>query len=437
MYSITEDRKMLLMSVILSLVIILGLLGNIINVIVFLNKSMKQKSTFRYLIYLSLLDSFILITCAIDSVLTFSNLAMIRLVSNVWCKFHTYISFDLIHLKSLILVVICCDLIIKRPQIKQLRLRLSGRKSAKNNLEFKKQKNDRRRTRLNINDWIFFGLCIMVALINFHYMIFLNLNNFSNTRNQTQHSLGFNTSIRNFPLKFFHVRNIYEKKTSIQNLSNILSSMLKTNQTNSKLHTSIRLCHPQIKSKYRLFILNISIWIDIFITQCLPILLTLICLILFIKQNNNIKRLKFSFTSNSDRNYLKLMLTLIILNIYFIFSSLPFNINSILFSFKDINNETHLFQVIFQILAYTSNSFSCFVYLTFLTQYKHVLSIFILGDRKSNIQSISHPIINKRKINGVTSSSNATGKKMVRFSMNEQETAELKLMDALIEITRV
>ena len=440
MYSIVEDKKMLLMSVTLSLVIILGLLGNVINLIVFFNKSMKNQSTFRYLIYLSLLDSLILTINATDSVLTISDLVMIRLISNLFCKLHTFISTSLIHLKSLVLVVVSIDLIRKRPtqNLNNQTLRLSGRKFSKNDLT---KKSINKRKRFNSVDLIVLSVSILVALMNLHYLILLELNNFKNTKNQSKNPLNFKLKNQNFRLKFFdYLRNIYNTINSSQDLSHKIMLIFKGN--NSDLKTIDIMCHPALKSNYRFFLINISIWIDIFITQILPILVTFVCLIIFFRQNKTIKSQRFSSQLQSDRNYLKLLLTLIIINLYLIFSSIPLGINTVLFSFKDIKNENHLFQVFFQTLAYTSCGFNCILFLAFLSRYRKVLSIFFMGEKhhektRSNLQSRTSLMVNNGRKNRELSSTNPTSKKMVRFSMNEQETAEHKLMDALFEITRI
>ncbi len=102
-----------LISIILLIIILVGVLGNLMNLIVFSSKTMRKNSIFQYLLYLSLIDLLVLLVCAIDSLLSFDFLIMIRLKSNLTCKIHTFLSYLLTHMSSFILIIVNINRVLK------------------------------------------------------------------------------------------------------------------------------------------------------------------------------------------------------------------------------------------------------------------------------------------------------------------------------------
>jgi hypothetical protein len=57
--------------IILSVIIVVGVVSNAINVVVFSRKTMRSASTFRFLLYLSICDMMVLIACSTDALIRF------------------------------------------------------------------------------------------------------------------------------------------------------------------------------------------------------------------------------------------------------------------------------------------------------------------------------------------------------------------------------
>jgi len=106
---------------VLATIILIGFFGNLLNLIVFSSKTMRKNSTFRYLFYLSAIDLLVLITCTTDSLLAYVYYIMIRLQSDFFCKIHTFMSYFLTDMSSLILMIVSIDrvLIIKNQSNKR------------------------------------------------------------------------------------------------------------------------------------------------------------------------------------------------------------------------------------------------------------------------------------------------------------------------------
>jgi predicted membrane channel-forming protein YqfA (hemolysin III family) len=60
-----------LICVLLSMIIVVGVIGNTINVVVFSRKTMRSTSTFRFLLYLSLFDMMVLLVCSTEALIEF------------------------------------------------------------------------------------------------------------------------------------------------------------------------------------------------------------------------------------------------------------------------------------------------------------------------------------------------------------------------------
>ena len=93
----------------LQVIIIIGVVGNLLNIVVFSRRQMRQISTFRFLFYLSAIDLLVLIICATDAVVKFGYQIEIRSYSIILCKLHTFLTYFLTHLSSVLLMVISID----------------------------------------------------------------------------------------------------------------------------------------------------------------------------------------------------------------------------------------------------------------------------------------------------------------------------------------
>ena len=79
----------------LILLAFIGVLGNILNLVVFGKKSMRKLSTFRFLLYLSASDLLVLLIAVTDVLIKYltPNQFEIRSYSIFTCKFHVNITF--------------------------------------------------------------------------------------------------------------------------------------------------------------------------------------------------------------------------------------------------------------------------------------------------------------------------------------------------------
>ena len=87
-------------------IISIGLLGNLLNIIVFAHKTMYNKTTMRLLFYLSILDFLILSICGMDPILKYLFDYEIRLEYALGCKIHVFLTYFLSHSSSIILMIV-------------------------------------------------------------------------------------------------------------------------------------------------------------------------------------------------------------------------------------------------------------------------------------------------------------------------------------------
>ena len=90
-------------------ILVVGLIGNTFNMLVFGKKKMRKISTFRYLFYLSISDLLVLAIGASDILIKKIFLSEIRTQSQIVCKLHTFFTYFLTHVSSLILMAVSID----------------------------------------------------------------------------------------------------------------------------------------------------------------------------------------------------------------------------------------------------------------------------------------------------------------------------------------
>lgn len=128
-----------------------GSIGNSLSFIVFTQKQLRTHSTFRYLAYLSIIDLIVLYLGLGNIILRDYFFFDIRVQTLFLCKFHTFLTYVTTQLSSWILTIVSIDRAIACTVI-QLNKRICRPKSA---------------------DRIFFGMCIIVSLINSHILLFM------------------------------------------------------------------------------------------------------------------------------------------------------------------------------------------------------------------------------------------------------------------------
>lgn len=114
--------------VLMSALIVLGVFGNLVNIVVFSRASMRKASTFRFLLYLAITDLLVLIVCATDALAKFGFEWELRSTSIVVCRLHTFLTYLLTDASSLILMVVSVDraLVVTNSSIRSIFSNLQG-----------------------------------------------------------------------------------------------------------------------------------------------------------------------------------------------------------------------------------------------------------------------------------------------------------------------
>lgn len=222
-------------SLLLFILIIVGLVGTVINIVVYSAKSMRQTSTFRYLLYLSVFDLLVLIVCASDALARFGTISIeIRLQSTLLCRAHTYLTYFLTQSSSNILMMISIDralLVTNKLKFNNATSRLKPR-HLHVSVCFGRFKPNR-------VDLVIGLLLVFLALVNIHYLVLL-------------------------PLTF-----------------QLIADPSTENQTQHYLQA---MCFPESDQRYSEFLIKVWTWIDLCIYGLMPFLVVTVCSIVIIKR---------------------------------------------------------------------------------------------------------------------------------------------------------
>ena len=162
-----------------------GSIGNLLSFIVFIQKRLRKRSTFRYLAYLSAVDFIVLYLGLGNIVLRDYFLYDIRTQNLFLCKLHTFLTYVTTQLSSWLLTIVSIDRTIACTNIR-LNRQICRSKSA---------------------DRIVLSICIIISLINSHILLFMGSKH--SIMNQ---SLSHNTSLyKEFVLCTHNTSNIYFK----------------------------------------------------------------------------------------------------------------------------------------------------------------------------------------------------------------------------------
>jgi len=103
------DFKEKLILYLFPLILIIGLIGNSLNILIFSKKTVRSNSTFRFLLYLSIFDLLVLLVCTPDVFLRFGYQIHIRQISIYTCRLHTFLTYLFTHASSSTLMLISID----------------------------------------------------------------------------------------------------------------------------------------------------------------------------------------------------------------------------------------------------------------------------------------------------------------------------------------
>lgn len=379
--------------IILIILIACGLMGNILNLIVFSSKNMKRISTFRFLRYLSASDLLVLLIASTDAVLKFGFQFEIRLYSTSLCRLHTFFTYFLTHTSSIILMAVSIDraLVINNKTISSL---FRGKKKRKRSLISNKVSrsvfcfNSRRIHRV---DLVFLLIVFILALLNFHYILFIDLNTV------LEENI-IESTLDNYVVTFRNGSNFLEPKHLIILSNDNRTNLMAMNRSNPFFFINyeiFHICFPLENTSYYYFLNNIWIWIDITVYALIPFVVMSICsaIILFnidkkskrffrrlLDKRNIINR---AFIYKRIKRNRQLLYMLLITNLFFICSILPCCVAFLLF--HGSKSESVLFQLSVHILLYTNNSINFLLYGISSQKFRQQLSkMFFASKRKKS-----------------------------------------------------
>lgn len=188
------DFKSDLIIAFLPAIIIIGIIGNLFNIVLFNSKAMKKCTTFRYLFYLSIFDLLVITICAPDAFLRFKYEIEVRLYSDTICRLHTFFTYFLTHASSTILMIISIDraLIINNRNVfvKALRYKKYEESDKREpctlscgssiccilNCGIIKNSSKKFKSLLDRNNLIIICILVLLALLNSHYIFYMCIN---------------------------------------------------------------------------------------------------------------------------------------------------------------------------------------------------------------------------------------------------------------------
>ena len=320
------------------IIIIIGVLSNIVNIIIFLRKNMYKMPTFRYLLYISIIDLLILSICATDSLVIHSFNFEIRLFSTYVCKIHVFLTYYLTHLSSIMLMIVSiertCVIYNKRFRCFQLE---------------------------SINKSVLL-ICIVMALVNCHYLYFFSLHleylNYEVNRNDNNYTNQSFTNVLNSV-------NISQRNIDFE-----------TNVTTDFYQEFLYICYSLDNVPYSDFLLNIWVFIDSSLYSFIPFCVMLVCSSLIMNKLIKNRRHLLITNSNALTNQIQykrnnqILYLLIVTNFAFIVFSLPYSI----LNNNNIVTTTHDSLHVAHILAYSNNSFNFIFYVIFSVKYRSELT---------------------------------------------------------------
>ena len=439
-----ESQKRL--AVILFVIICIGIFGNLLNLCVFGQKSMRKMSTFRFLLYLSIVDLLVLLVCTSDSLLTYGLNIEIRLYSPLLCRLHTFLTYYLTHMSSIILMAVSIErtLVVFNKTIISFFLK-------KSKIEFTFLKN---LLRFNRIEKVVGFIAISLALLNIHYLYFFSLN----IINQNSHlPVTYEKFDNGSALDNMNETQILEENSdqgNYQPLSNLTSegsiskvSSVAGNKMNNKSDLKkdfLYLCYPLNEFNYNIFLNHIWTWIDSTIYSFVPILVMIVCsmcILIGIKQKNfsDSSQANRAITMKQTKRNNQLLIMLMATNLFFIICTLPYCILSHKSISIDTENNFSLTLLIVHILAYSNNSLNFIFYGLFSKQYRQTaLKMFKLKiERPRNGFTRSRTLRNDQQINsGIRTLnisnynlSNAVNNKLTNASNKSDKN--LQVMNAL------
>jgi hypothetical protein len=366
MKKIASNQTDFMLAIILLSIILLGVFGNILNIIVFSHKTMLKMSTFRLLFYLSIIDLLVLLVCTTDALFTFGFLVEIRLFSTLMCRIHTFLTYFLTHMSSIVLMIVSIDralVVCNKSVVGLLSNKKIKKRSSKNKQENEKLSGENNRSFrfkfkfivLNRVEKLLILVVLMLILINGHYLLFLEINS-------------IDLVVIKDALNSFHEFKLLKELVN------------QTKLITDTAANDFKICFPMNETNYNYFLNYIWIWIDTLIYSIIPFIVMVVCSVIILTEISKTKsklflnnqRNKKICRKRSKRNK-QLFIMLLVTNLYFVFCSLPLCVTMTYNKLKYDQNETSFLQTFLHIMAYSNNSVNFLFYLMFSQKYRLVI----------------------------------------------------------------
>jgi hypothetical protein len=337
-----EKKLYAIFEVSFGIIFSLGILGNMLNIIVFSKKKMKKITTYYIFLYLSQIDLFLLMIILADKI-------ELKLYSETSCKTIMFLTNYLTQLSSIVLTMISIErtIVIYKKNLIFFRL-----KSIKKLIVF---------------------ITVIFAILNLHYLFFFHLSQGYHVEID-KFEQSDNIELRNLLDHFKFDEQLEKKEMAHFDLRYQGNSSNKTIEKQQIKYISYNVCYPVYSLNYIYFLNHVWIWIHNLIYSFIPLLIMLVSSILIItKINKSTLRGPLSTNwvqirrqENNRKN--QIFYTLVSTNIFFILCTLPFSITN-----NNFFNTSQNYYHISELLTYAKASFNFVFYFIFSTKYKLIV----------------------------------------------------------------
>ena len=377
----------------LCIIISVGIFGNMLNLLIFSRKNMRQVSTFRFLLYISVSDLLVLLIGATQFLINAVFHFDMRSTSPVVCKLHTFLTYFFTHTSSVLLMVLSIEraLIMCKSNISSMFTAQNNANNAKtknpshnpaetsvtiDNIELDNFKDQEQRLqpksnpqmaaishhkvylkcffmrRYNNVDFTILITMSAIALLNLHYILFLSVNQKEDD----------------------HMSSAYENMKLLNELNLTKHINFTSEFENKNASPSNNMCFPLRNTSYFKFIMHVWIWIDLIVYSAIPFIImsgaSVIILIMLKKRSfnyfNHIRHKNRRFYRNFAervKNEKQIIYILLVNNFYFLLTLLPYCIVFVIYRGSKKESETQkLIELFVYILLYTNNAFNFLLY---------------------------------------------------------------------------
>ena len=311
--------------------IVFGIIGNVINVLIFSKRKMRHIATFRYLLYLSVSDLFVLLFTASDNLIK-SNISLgFREYSLFPCNIHKFLAYSTSYVSSCLSIAVSIEkaLVVSRISLDSLDMSQS-KNSCPSDVSSRKALLRRRITLVDRNVAI---LVVAMLLINIHFVFLIKPTSIFSSQDRDQHKNGLEANGSSFEIVY---------------------------------------CMPAKELFYAEFLANAWIFLDICMYSLLPFSFMSVCSVIIIVKLKKVNKIYVSLMDSSVFNrsiYLKKLkrnfetsLMLLSTSFYFLVTMVIFWICFFFYKDRRESLENNLVHTLVYMLLYSNNAFGILFY---------------------------------------------------------------------------